>query len=113
MTMEKPQAYTGFDPYIFISYSHEDASRVYPIIERLQQRGLRVWYDEGIHAGNEWRPELTKRIANSTCLIAFISKSFMASKYCKRELHFADEKKRNLMVFMLCVQIWKMMHKIS
>ena len=40
--MNRPIAYEGKEPFIFISYSHKDSDRVVPIIEGLQQRGFRV-----------------------------------------------------------------------
>ena len=51
---QRPKAYQGAEPHVFISYSHKDDAIVYPIIEQLQQRGLRLWYDEGIEVGSHW-----------------------------------------------------------
>ena len=52
--MDKPSAYKGTDPYIFVCYSHDDAGQVYPEISWLQSQGIHVWYDEGISPGAEW-----------------------------------------------------------
>ena len=41
----KPDEY---GKYIFISYSHMDRDRVFPIITRLYENGWHIWYDEGI-----------------------------------------------------------------
>ena len=41
--MERPVAYMGEEPYIFVSYSHKDSERVWPIIARLQADRFRVW----------------------------------------------------------------------
>ncbi len=52
--MERPfPAYEGSEPYIFVSYSHEDAAAVYPEIEWLRQQGVNIWYDEGISPGHQ------------------------------------------------------------
>ena len=48
------RAYKGENPYIFVSYAHKDKDIVYPVIEELQNRGYRIWYDEGIEASEEW-----------------------------------------------------------
>lgn len=46
-------SYKGSDPYIFISYSHKDIDRVFPIIRMLQDDSYRVWYDDGVDPGTE------------------------------------------------------------
>lgn len=45
-----PKAYEGAEPYCFVSYAHVNSDRVYPIVEQLMQRGIRLWYDDGIEA---------------------------------------------------------------
>ena len=97
MEQTKPQAYTGNAPYIFISYSHKDKDRVYPIIEGLQRRGLRVWYDEGIPGGVSYPKELANRVIKSECVMAFISRSSLSSEFCTYEIDFAHDKKKRLL----------------
>ena len=46
--------YEGSEPYIFISYCHQDKERVYPYLEMMANDGYRIWYDEGITPGEEW-----------------------------------------------------------
>ena len=37
-------------PEIFVSYSRADQAQVFPIVEKLRERGLNIWIDqEGIH----------------------------------------------------------------
>ena len=44
--MEKPfAAYQGDEPYIFVSYAHEDSEVVYPEIQWLKDQGFNIWYD--------------------------------------------------------------------
>ena len=39
-------------PEIFVSYSRADQAQVFPIVEKLRERGLNIWIDqEGIHGG--------------------------------------------------------------
>ncbi len=50
--MDRPfPAYKGDEPYIFVSYSHEDDGFVYPEIRWLKDQGFNIWYDEGITPG--------------------------------------------------------------
>ena len=51
------KAYQGDEPYIFVSYAHEDSDAVYPEIEWLRDQGFNIWYDEGISPGASWREE--------------------------------------------------------
>ena len=49
-----PKAYEGNEPYIFISYSHLDKDKVFPVIKKLQDEFYRVWYDDGIKPCTDW-----------------------------------------------------------
>ena len=98
--MEKPIAYLGDQPYIFISYSHRDIDEVLAFLETLQENGYNVWYDEGIDPGTEWDENIAQHIMNSGCLIAFISANYIASNNCKDEINFArDLDKPRLLVY--------------
>ena len=98
---DKPLAYTGSEPYIFISYAHATAERVYPIIEGLQRRGMRVWYDEGLHAGAEWSKEIPHYVSQCGCMICFLSKAFLKSENCADEIFFAREKNKGPLIVYL------------
>ena len=94
MVVRKPQAYTGNEPYLFVSYAHKDKDRVYPIIEGLQRRGLRVWYDEELGGGDDWIKKVATRLENCTQVVCFLSQSFIDSRNCKNEINMAaDENK--------------------
>ncbi|MBQ8688875.1 MAG: toll/interleukin-1 receptor domain-containing protein [Clostridia bacterium] len=84
-------AYDGKEPYIFISYSHRDTDIVYQVIDYLTDRGFRVWYDGGIEAGSEWPEYVASHLRGSNCVLSFVSKNFVASKNCRRELNFAQD----------------------
>lgn len=81
--------YEGDEDYIFISYSHEDKERVFPILEALNNKGFRIWYDEGIEWGSEWPDSIEDHLFKATVCMFFYSKTFIMSKYCKRELSLA------------------------
>lgn len=95
------RTYEGKEPYIFISYAHKDSQRVLPIIEGLQNRGFRVWYDAGIEAGTEWPEYIAEHLMHAECVIAFISENSLASPNCRQEIFFAmDERKSILVVYL-------------
>lgn len=90
------QAYTGVDPYLFVSYSHRDTAQVYPILDALYARKYRIWYDESCENGNDFRDELRKRIENCSAVLLFVSKASMASPYCGMEIIVARENGKRL-----------------
>jgi hypothetical protein len=77
-------------PYLFISYARRDGETVYPLVEELARRGVAAWIDRRIIGGEDWVAELENRLINCVGVIALISPAFVASKYCVREVHFAD-----------------------
>ena len=87
----KFEAYTGEEPYLFISYSHRDTKQVYPILDELYDRRYRIWYDESCENGNDFREELRTRIYNCEAVILFVSEASMASRFCGMEVIVARE----------------------
>lgn len=93
--MERPTTYMGDQPYIFVSYSHKDSDRVWPIISKLQADGYRVWYDDGISPGTEWDAMIAKQIRKCAFFLAFITANYLASDNCKDELAFVRDLNKN------------------
>ena len=81
--------YEGNQEYIFFSYCHEDAPLVYPIIERLSIEGFRVWYDNGIHPGDDWPEVIATHLSRAKVCVAAISKASAESHNCRNEVSFA------------------------
>lgn len=93
--------YDGKEPYIFISYSHKDMDKVFPVVRKLQDEGFRVWYDEGIDPATEWDENIAQHISDCGCMIAFISENYVQSNNCKDEINFArDLDKPRLLVYL-------------
>ena len=92
----KFEAYNGEDPYLFVSYSHKDTAKVYPILDALYSKRYRIWYDEACENGNDFREELRNRIERSEAVLLFVSKHSMASKFCGMEVIVARENGKKL-----------------
>lgn len=92
----KFDAYIGDEPYLFISYSHKDTDRVYPILDALYDKKYRIWYDEACENGNDFRDELRNRIQKAEAVILFVSESSMNSKFCGMEVIVARENGKRL-----------------
>ena len=86
-------AYQGDDPYLFVSYSHDDSELVYPEIERFHNDKCNIWYDEGIPSGERWQEEVENALINSSLFIVFISRNSVASPNVRNEISLAIKKR--------------------
>ena len=108
--MSRPSAYKGNEPYIFVSYCHMDDARVWPMIEGLQKRGMRVWYDEGIEWGSHWDQVIFEHLSGCACVVAFVTENFLQSENCMDEISYAkDEQKGPFIVFLDNLELTGMM----
>jgi len=94
--------YRENEPYVFISYAHADSDRVYPIINKLHNiDGLRIWYDDGIEAGDDWLDKIASRLNNAEYVICFMSPNASNSKYVRGEIRYAiSNNKKILMTYL-------------
>lgn len=81
--------YEGELPYVFISYSHRDASRMIAIRNFLRRSGIRYWYDSGLHSGDDWNLVIARHLERAAVCLLLLSKNSVASQYVKNELNFA------------------------
>ena len=86
--------YEGHDPFIFISYAHKNSDRVIPILEKLDEAGYRVWYDDGIAPGSEWPEYIAEHLNGCQTVIAFVSPESIDSPNCRREVTYALSKRK-------------------
>lgn len=93
--------YEGKEPYIFLSYCHKDAERVYPIMEQMAQHGYRIWYDDGNHPGDDWLENIAQHLNDCSICLAMISENSAASHNCRNELSFAIECQKTLLAVLL------------
>lgn len=93
--------YQGSEKYIFISYAHKDSKSVLPVIEKLQNEGYCVWYDEGIDPGTEWDEYIAAHIKDCEYMIAFISRNYIDSDNCMDEIKFARTTKKTVLMIYL------------
>lgn len=97
-SVERPfPAYKGDDPYIFVSYAHEDAALVYPELTRLRDQGFNIWYDEGISPGSTWRDEVALALTQCSVFLFFVSPRSVVSSNCMNEVNFSLSRERRLL----------------
>lgn len=73
---------------VFISHASEDkVAFVGPLVEKLQECGIRVWYDSTeMQWGKSLREQIDNGIKRSKYAILILSKNFFAKKWPQREL---------------------------
>ncbi len=97
---ETRAVYSGTDDYLFISYAHKNGDRVLSVLNELEKRKIRFWYDAGIEAGSNWVRSVASHLKNANAVVLFLSRDFLFhSQNCARELNYAVSEKKE----MLCV----------
>ena len=86
-------AYRGKEPYMFISYAHDDSLTVYPVISEFNDMGYNVWYDEGIEPGIEWPEEIANALDRCSLFVVFITPAAADSPNVRNEINFALSKR--------------------
>ena len=79
------KAYDGNNDFVFISYAKDDNKVIYPLLVKLYEQGLRIWYDEGIKSGRDWRKVLYNKIKECSTFIAFLTKNSVNSLYLNKK----------------------------
>lgn len=97
----RARPYEGKEPYIFVSYAHNSAQLIYPMIEQLVRDGYRVWYDEGLHPGDNWLRVIAQHLDRSAVCLAAVDPAFCASYNCYSEVSLALNRKKPV----LCVSM--------
>ena len=90
--------YHGNEPFIFISYAHLDNDIVLPLIDGLENNSFRLWYDNGIAPGSEWPEYIAEKILSCSVMLVLLSDNSLNSLNCKREINFALDEKKDLLV---------------
>ena len=93
--------YEGTKPYVFISYSHKNTKAMLQVKELFDSKGIRYWYDYGLHSGDDWYKSIAVHLKNSVACIVLISPESVESEYVKNELHYANSNKIPIHILML------------
>ncbi|KAJ1569961.1 hypothetical protein HK096_008364 [Nowakowskiella sp. JEL0078] len=87
---------TANDPTIMLSYSWTHQPTVLRIKDSLEKRGLtNIWMDLYEMEGNI-NDKMTEAVMKATVVIPCLSREYENSHNCKKELNFADQKRKPL-----------------
>ncbi len=104
--VDKPSAYRGDAPYVFVCYAHDDAEAVHEDIVWLAEHGVNVWYDEGIPAGTNWRAQIGDALEGAQQVIFYASGASVVSDHCDREVNFALDEAKPIVPVRLDDTVW-------
>ncbi len=79
---------------IFISYSSEDRERVRPLAEALEKRGLTVWWDRALAAGDDYATVIQRALDEARAVIVVWSRNSVDSPWVRDEAARARDAKR-------------------
>ena len=88
--------YQGSESFVFLSYSHKDRKTANELLAFLQFNGIRVWYDAGIPAGDNWMNVIADKMAKSSAVILLSSESSVSSEHVQAEVRTALRFNRRL-----------------
>jgi hypothetical protein len=81
--------YQGNENFVFLSYSHQDKVIAHELLAFLQFNGIRVWYDAGIPAGDNWMNMIADKVNRSAAVILLSSKTAVCSPHVQTEIRTA------------------------
>jgi len=97
-----PGSATADRAFIFVSYSHTDSAEVLALTSHLQATGFNMWVDTGgIKPGKNWREEIAVAVQVCRGFVLCVSEAALQSDHCLRELNFALDERRPILVVFL------------
>ncbi len=81
--------------YLFVSYRHDDKEIVYAIVDKLLEKGVRLWCDRDLMVGDNWNEKVKSLIEHDNCkgALFFNSTSAFLSQPIAKERELIIQKK--------------------
>ena len=93
--------YEGRSPYLFVSYDPADRPEIVGLLEKMRDRGLRLWLSDKTPDGPERDDIIARRLEGCGCFVAFLSNRYLANRDVMDELNYSrDLEKQQLLLFM-------------
>src|SRR5437660_12390397 len=85
------------EPYVFLSYTSPDRTRVLALADRLEAAGIPVWVDRrDLVGGSRWDASIVDAISHCTVFALTCSPASLASPNVQQEVSLAWEEQRPL-----------------
>ncbi|MDO5407790.1 MAG: TIR domain-containing protein [Eubacteriales bacterium] len=85
-----------YEPYIFISYSHDDRDTVEKLVNRLLEDGFCVWVDYENIRGQYFSDDIKNGIRECAVFLQCLSRSYITKPYCEKEYKLADDENKGI-----------------
>ena len=94
---------------IFISYNTEDSNRIQPIVCKLHNLGVPLWYDYGLEYGESWSTQIAAHIDACRSVILFFSRNILEKEnsFVRKEYKMAKEFYNKKVIVVLLDQVSK------
>ena len=89
------KCYEGEQPFVFVSYSHKDQIAL-KYIEALSRKQIRIWFDNGNRAGDDWADKIANHLIQSNAVLLFVSKNSCASSNVDNEIALSIKKNKRI-----------------
>ena len=78
---------------VFVSYTAVDRALALPIVQLLQDRKLRVFWDREIPAGKKWQNVLEHQLKRAKCVVVLLTQESLKSSWVTFEASIALERR--------------------
>src|SRR6266446_9997645 len=85
--------------FIFVSYSHNNASDLNTVVDMLDQIPMQTWVDRsGLAGGDRWREEIRQAIQGCTLFLLVATPQSLASPEVQKEYLYAQEQQKDILL---------------
>jgi hypothetical protein len=78
--------YEGADPYLYFCFAEKDSEAVFPLLEHLMQRGVRIWYQTDVTADLARLNHQQERMNNASLLVIYLTENARHDERVKNSL---------------------------
>jgi len=83
---------------IFLSYSHQNRSRVAQIAQGLEAEGFSLWWDHSLRAGDDFASDIEAQLEDAKCVVVVWSTAARNSLWVRAEANAALEQDKLVQV---------------
>ncbi len=88
--------YAGDKPYMHLCFSEDSVRKVAPLLRRLRERGVRVWYRSGYNADAQALKNASDRMMNAKLTVIFLDEALRNDPDAKSRLMLCQQSEQKL-----------------
>jgi internalin A len=87
---------------VFISYSHQDKSFAKKLAAKLENQGMKVWWDfDSLKGGQDWQKEIERGIKQCDFFLVALTPNAVASEWVGNEITYASQAQKTIIPLLL------------